>query len=84
MKENLIRAKIEDGAYKGKPLVVNFGRPLKVLIDGKDITEWLVALNIRLDASGQVVYLKLAELNYSQVPKKTWSRMVDDKIRMEG
>ena len=72
-----IKAKITEGQYKGKPIEVYFGKPLKILCDGKDITNCLMALHIKLDVEGQVVFLKIAELKWSQVPSETWEKMVD-------
>ena len=70
-----IKGVITEGQYKGKPIEVKFGKPLKILCDGRDITGKLIALRIDLDVHGQVVYLKLAEENYSQVPSETWEKM---------
>lgn len=83
MKDNWIKADIKEGSYKGKPIEVQFGRPLKILCDGKDITKSLIALHIKLDADGQVLYLKVAEMENSQVPSETWKKMVDDKTAVD-
>ena len=61
-------AKIENGYYKGRTVKVQFGKPMKILVDGKDVTNVLVSLNIRLDVHGQRIFLELAELDYSQIP----------------
>ena len=82
MSVNVIRGKVEEGVYQGKSIEVHFGRPMKILVDGKDVTEYLVALQINLDANGQVIYLTIAEMAYSQVPPKAWEKMVDDKIKL--
>ena len=80
MKENWIKANISEGSYKGKPIEVQFGKPLKILCAGKDITKSLIALHIKLDADGQVLYLKIAEMENSQVPSETWEKMIDAKF----
>ena len=79
VKTNWIKATITEGTYKGKPIEVQFGKQMKIMCAGKDITNYLMALHIKLDADGQVLYLKIVEMENSQVPSETWEKMVDDK-----
>lgn len=72
-----VKGMIEEGVYKGKPIEVQFGKPIKILCDGKDITKAVVALHIELSVNGQMIYLKIAELDYSQVPSESWAKMVE-------
>jgi len=67
-KASWVKGVILSGTYKGKTVEVQFGKPLKILVDDKDITNCLVSLRISIDVDGHLIYLKLAELDYSQVP----------------
>ena len=85
MNENVIKATITEGSYKGKPLEVQFGKPMKILCAGKDITNDLLALTIQFDVYGHVVYLKLIENNYSQVPHETLEKMTShESVKLEA
>jgi len=77
--ENWIKATITEGSYRGKPVEVQFGKHMKILCDGKDITNYLMSLHIVFDVKGQVLYLKIAEMKYSQVPPETWEKMVEGR-----
>jgi len=67
---NVLIGQITEGIYVGMPIEIHFGKPLKILLDGKDVTQWLVSLNIKLDSRiGQLVTLEFAELSYSQFPE---------------
>ena len=72
--ENWIQAAVLKGNYKGKTIEVEFGKPLKILCDGKDITNVVVALRVDLSQHGQIIYLKIAETRPSQFPEgwKGW------------
>ena len=61
-----IVGKIESGEYRGKTIKVKFGKPLKVLCAGKDITDVTLEVHVSLTAHGHVIELKIAELGYSQ------------------
>lgn len=78
-KKSWIKGVILEGKYEGKPIEIQFGKPLKILCEGKDITKSLIALRIDLSARGHLIYLKLVEENYSQVPKEAWKNMVEEE-----
>jgi hypothetical protein len=65
-----IHAKIESGLYKGRTVTVHFGRPLKIMCGKEDITSIMMELHIEISARGQILHLKLAELDYSQFKTK--------------
>lgn len=61
-----IIGKIEQGEYRGRTIKVKFGKPLKVLCAGKDITDVVMELHVSLTSKGQTIAVKIAELDYSQ------------------
>ena len=61
-----IVAKILNGVYTGKNVEVTFGKPIKITVDKQDVSKALISLNISLSHRGHVIYLELAELDYSQ------------------
>jgi len=77
---SVIEAEIKKGKYKGRTVKIQFGKPLKVMVDGKDVSDVLMKLQIEIGVHGQFVILQLAELDYSQVPSKAWSKMVGESL----
>ena len=72
--ENWIEAIIAKGNYKGKKIEVKFGKPLKILCNGEDISDAIIALRIDLSVSGQIIYLKIAEEHWSQFSGEQWRK----------
>lgn len=64
---NEIEAKITTGFYKGDPISVKFGRPLKIFCRGKDVSDTMVELFIEISTRGQLLHLKFAETSPSQL-----------------
>jgi hypothetical protein len=65
-----IIGRIESGEYRGKTIKVKFGKPLKVLCAGKDITNVTMEIHVSLSTRGQIIAVKIAELDYSQFKTK--------------
>ena len=67
---NEIEAKITAGFYKGDPITVKFGRPLKIFCRGKDVSDTVAELYIEISMRGQLLHIKFAETSPSQLKVK--------------